>query len=69
MKKLIGKRVEVTYVINGHAVDYEGMVQRVEGNLVFLIDVRADRDGGRISCDDQVVNTASSAFVCFDIIK
>ena len=68
MERLIDRQVEVFYWLNGQSENYVGIVERVNNNLVFLTDVRANRSG-RIRAEDQVVNTLSVSFVRFEIIS
>jgi len=68
MERLIDRQVEVFYWLNGQSENYVGIVERVNNNLVFLTDVRANRSGW-IRAEDQVVNTLSVSFVRFEIIS
>ncbi len=70
MEELVGKRVRVHYV-DDVDVDFEGTVQKVKDNLIFLVEVRMRTSSWPSwrDTEDQVVNTASSAFVRFDILN
>lgn len=68
MKELIGKRVKVVYVDEGREIVFDGTVQKVEDNLVFLTNVRIRRRNW-MDTNDQIINTASSALVRFDIYE
>lgn len=69
MEELIGKKVEVWYSYgNDHIKIYRGTVQKIENNLVFLVNVH---DGGlaQLHTKNQVINTTSYVFVRFDILQ
>jgi len=64
MKSLIGKRVKVVFKNYGHL---EGIVAKVDGNMVFLTEVKDTI--GRHKQPDRVINTNCEDFREFVILE
>jgi hypothetical protein len=68
MQRLMGKRIEVVYVMENGRTEklYSGTVTDVQGTLVYLGNVKSLMLDSRVN--DMAINTACSQFLHFEVL-